>query len=78
MVPRGAGWCRSPATIQPDPSSLRVLALIFKSALAEHLSGDIADMFDSHDFVYVHVKSLKKKLSAAVSVNDVRNVYGSS
>ena len=34
--------------------------VISKSALAEHLSGDIADMFDNHSFVYAHVKNLKK------------------
>lgn len=47
------------------------------SALAEHLSGDIADMFDSHDFVYAHVKNLKRKLTEAGSENYLRNVYGS-
>jgi len=39
--------------------------VISKGALAEHLSGDIADMFDNHDFVYAHVKNLKKKLTEA-------------
>ena len=32
--------------------------VISKGALAEHLSGDIADMFDNHDFVYAHVKNI--------------------
>lgn len=36
--------------------------VLSKASLAEHLSGDIADMFDNHDFVYAHVKNLKKKL----------------
>ncbi|WP_316931287.1 response regulator transcription factor [Chryseobacterium sp. P1-3] len=35
--------------------------VISKSTLAEHLSGDFADMLDNHDFVYAHVKNLKKK-----------------
>lgn len=34
--------------------------VISKSTLAEHLSGDFADMLDNHDFVYAHVKNLKK------------------
>ena len=37
--------------------------VLSKAAIAEHLSGDMADMLDNHDFVYAHVKNLKKKLS---------------
>ena len=50
--------------------------VIAKSALAEHLSGDIADMFDNHDFVYAHVKNLKKKLSEAGYGNYLKTIYG--
>lgn len=50
--------------------------VISKGALAEHLSGDIADMFDNHDFVYAHVKNLKKKLSEAGCGNYLRTIYG--
>lgn len=50
--------------------------VIPKSALAEHLSGDIADMFDSHDFVYAHVKNLKKKLAEAGCSNYLKTIYG--
>ena len=32
--------------------------VLSKSTLAEHLSGDFADMLDNHDFVYAHVKNL--------------------
>lgn len=50
--------------------------VISKSAMAEHLSGDMADMMDSHDFVYTHIKNLKAKLANA-GINDcIRNVYG--
>lgn len=49
--------------------------VIGKSALAEHLSGDIADMFDNHDFVYAHVKNLKKKLSEAGYGNYLKTIY---
>lgn len=50
--------------------------VISKNALAEYLSGDIADMFDNHDFVYAHVKNLKKKLTEAGCNNYLKTVYG--
>ena len=49
--------------------------VISKSALAEHLSGDLADMLDNHDFVYAHIKNLKKKLSEARYGNHLKTVY---
>lgn len=50
--------------------------VISKSTLAEHLSGDFADMLDNHDFVYAHVKNLKKKLYDAGCGHYLRTVYG--
>lgn len=50
--------------------------VISKSALAEHLSGDVADMFDNYDFIYVHIKNLKKKLSEAGCDNYLKTLYG--
>jgi DNA-binding response OmpR family regulator len=50
--------------------------VLSKGALAEHLSGDLADMFDSHDFVYAHVKNLKRKLKEAGSGDYIKTVYG--
>jgi DNA-binding response OmpR family regulator len=50
--------------------------VISKNALAEHLSGDMADMFDNHDFVYAHIKNLKKKLTEAGYNNYLKTVYG--
>lgn len=50
--------------------------VISKSAMAEHLSGDMADMLDSHDFVYSHIKNLKAKLTKAGCGNCIKNVYG--
>lgn len=50
--------------------------VISKSALAEHLSGDIADMLDNHDFIYAHVKNLKKKLTEAGCDHYLKTVYG--
>lgn len=50
--------------------------VISKSALAEHLSGDIADMLDNHDFVYAHIKNLKKKLTDMGYGNYLKTIYG--
>ena len=50
--------------------------LISKNALAEHLSGDMADLLDNHGFVYAHVKNLKKKLSDAGCTDYIKTVYG--
>ncbi len=50
--------------------------VISKSTVAEHLSGDFADMMDNHDFVYAHVKNLKKKLNDAGCNNYLKTVYG--
>lgn len=50
--------------------------VISKSALAEHISGDMADMMDNYDFVYTHIKNLKAKLAAAGCRNCLKNVYG--
>ncbi|BEG99457.1 response regulator transcription factor [Bacteroides sedimenti] len=50
--------------------------VVSKSALAEHLSGDMADMFDSQNFVYAHIKNLKAKLADAGCPDYIKNVYG--
>ncbi len=50
--------------------------VISKSTLAEHLSGDFADMLDNHDFVYAHIKNLKKKLNDAGCENYLKTIYG--
>jgi len=51
--------------------------LIPKSAIAEHLSGDMADMLNSHDFIYSHVKNMKRKLQEKGAGNYLTTVYGS-
>lgn len=50
--------------------------VLSKSAIAEHLSGDMADMLDNHDFVYAHIKNLKKKLTQAGAGDYIKTVYG--
>jgi DNA-binding response OmpR family regulator len=50
--------------------------VLSKSAIAEHLSGDMADMLDNFDFVYAHIKNLKNKLKHAGSPDYIKTVYG--
>lgn len=50
--------------------------VITKNALAEHLSGDMADMLDNQDFIYAHIKNLKAKLAHAGCKNCIKNLYG--
>lgn len=54
-------------------SPKRVLS---KGSIAEHLVGDNADMLDNFDFVYAHVKNLKKKLKQAGCTNYINTIYG--
>jgi DNA-binding response OmpR family regulator len=50
--------------------------VLSKGAIAEHLSGDFADMMDNFDFIYTHIKNLKAKLSEVGIKDCVKNVYG--
>lgn len=50
--------------------------VVSKSAIAEHLSGDMADMLDDFNFVYAHIKNLKSKLSDAGMANCIKTYYG--
>lgn len=50
--------------------------VVSKNAIAEHLSGDMADMLDNHSFVYAHIKNLKAKLGNAGCTNCIKTVYG--
>lgn len=50
--------------------------VVSKSALAEHLSGDMADMLDDFNFVYAHIKNLKAKLADAGVTDCIKTYYG--
>lgn len=50
--------------------------VLSKSAIAEHLSGDMADMLENHDFVYAHIKNLKNKMKDAGCKEYIKTVYG--
>ena len=50
--------------------------VVTKEAIVEHLWGDDIDMADSYDFIYSHVKNLRKKLVQAGSPDYIKAVYG--
>lgn len=50
--------------------------VISKSAIAEHLSGDMADMLNDFNFIYAHIKNLKSKLSEAGLCDCIKTFYG--
>jgi DNA-binding response OmpR family regulator len=50
--------------------------VISKNAIAEHLWGDEMDMHDNFDFIYTHIKNLRKKLLDASCNDYLRSVYG--
>lgn len=50
--------------------------VVSKNAIAEHLSGDNAELLDKFDFIYSHMKNLKRKLTDAGSNDYIKTVYG--
>lgn len=50
--------------------------VISKSGLVEHLWGDDMDMADNYDFLYTHIKNLRKKLTAAGAGDYIKSIYG--
>ncbi len=50
--------------------------VLTKESIAEHLWGDFADSADSFDFVYSHIKNLRRKLLERTGSDYFQNVYG--
>lgn len=50
--------------------------VITKESIVEHLWGDNVILTDSFDFVYTHVKNLRKKLISAGCRNYIKAIYG--
>lgn len=50
--------------------------VLTKSAIAEHLWGDDMDMADSFDFIYAHLKNLRKKIEANKGEDYIQTIYG--
>ena len=50
--------------------------VISKNAIAEHLWGDSMDVADNYDFIYTHIKNLRKKLIQAGAADYIKSIYG--
>lgn len=50
--------------------------VISKNAIAEHLWGDNMDLAKNYDFIYTHIKNLRKKLIQAGCSDYIRSIYG--
>lgn len=50
--------------------------VISKNAIAEHLTNGETDIFDNYDFIYAHVKNLKRKLQTAKCNDYIKSIYG--
>jgi DNA-binding response OmpR family regulator len=54
-------------------NSNRVLT---RESIAEHIWGDNMDLADSFDFIYSHIKNLRKKITASGVDDPIKAVYG--
>jgi len=50
--------------------------LLTKAAIAEYVWGDHMDMADSHDFLYTHIKNLRRKLVEGGCPDYIKTRYG--
>jgi DNA-binding response OmpR family regulator len=50
--------------------------IVTKESIVEHLWGDNVILTDSFDFVYTHVKNLRKKIVSAEGKNYIKCIYG--
>ncbi len=50
--------------------------VISKSAIAEYLWGDNMDLADNYDFIYTHIKNLRKKIMQNGCPDYIVSVYG--
>jgi DNA-binding response OmpR family regulator len=50
--------------------------VLTRESIAQHIWGDNMDLVDSFDFIYSHIKNLRKKISANSSKDPIKVVYG--
>ena len=50
--------------------------VLTKESIAEHLWGDHIDQADSYDFIYNHIKNLRKKIITAGGKDYIKSMYG--
>lgn len=51
-------------------------ATLSKESIAEHIWGDHIEMADSFDFIYTHIKNLRRKLMEKGAKDYIKTVYG--
>ncbi|MEI7896493.1 MAG: response regulator transcription factor [bacterium] len=49
--------------------------VLTREAIAEHLWGDEMDMADSFDFIYTHIKNLRKKIMEKGGLDYIKTIY---
>ena len=50
--------------------------VLTKEAITEYVWGDDSNAFENLDFVYTHIKNLRKKIKDAGAVDYIKSVYG--
>ncbi len=50
--------------------------VLTKEAIAEHLWGDNIDLVDNFDFIYTHMRNLRKKLKTNGATDYLQTIYG--
>jgi len=82
LLSRIVTWENQPVVLTKNEYNLLLFLannknrVVSKQAIAEHIYGDQADNMPSFDFVYSHIKNLKKKLKERGCEDLVQTVYG--
>ncbi len=50
--------------------------VLTRESIAEHIWGDNMDLVDSFDFIYSHIKNIRKKITATGIEDPIKAVYG--
>lgn len=50
--------------------------VLTKNSIAEHLWGDDMDQADAFDFIYTHIKNLRRKIAEKGGIDRLETVYG--
>ena len=50
--------------------------VLTKESIAEHLWGDNIDMVDNFDFIYTHMRNLRKKIKKSGANDYLQTIYG--
>jgi DNA-binding response OmpR family regulator len=50
--------------------------VVTKESIAEHLWGDNMDLTDSYDFIYTHIKNLRRKMLDKGAKDYIQTIYG--